>query len=84
MTRRRNPYPGVTRATDRHGRVRWRFRRGRVDCYLPGPYGSEAFRAAYEAAVNGARPDGKATVRTQGPFADLFVVDSRGDGDRRP
>lgn len=55
MIRRRNPFPGVTRATDRHGRVRWRYRRGGVDCYLPGPYGSPEFRAAYEAAAN-ARP----------------------------
>lgn len=55
MTRRRNPFPGVTRSTDRHGKVRWRFRRGGVSCYLPGPYGSAEFRAAYEAACN-ARP----------------------------
>lgn len=49
--KRRNPYPGVTRATDRHGKVRWRFRRKGFSCYLPGPYGSTEFRAAYEAAV---------------------------------
>lgn len=52
MTKRRNPFPGVTRTTDRHGTVRWRFRRGGVDCYLPGPYASAEFRAAYEAARN--------------------------------
>ena len=63
MTRRRNPYPHVTRAPDRHGRVRWRFRRGLVDCYLPGAYGSAEFRAAYELAMNGSRPDGAPTVR---------------------
>ena len=63
MTRRRNPYPHVTRVTDRHGRVRWRFRRGLVDCYLPGAYGSAEFRAASELAVNGSRPDGAPTVR---------------------
>ncbi len=63
MTRRRNPYPGVTRVVDRHGGVRWRFRRGLVDCYLRGPFGSAAFIEDYETAVNGARPDGAATVR---------------------
>lgn len=49
--KRRNPFPGVTRTTDRHGNVRFRFRRGGVDCYLPGPYGSAEFRAAYEAGM---------------------------------
>ena len=48
--RRRNPFPGVTRITDRHGRVRWRYRRRGKSCYLPGAYGSAEFRAAYEAA----------------------------------
>ncbi len=56
MTRRRNPYPGVTRAPDRHGGVRWRLRKtvkGRkIDVYLPEPYGSAEFKAAYEAALN--------------------------------
>ena len=55
MPRRRNPYPGVTRVTDRHGKVRWRFRRKGFSAYLPGPYGSAEFRAAYEAAVNECR-----------------------------
>ena len=55
MPRRRNPYPGVTRITDRHGKVRWRFRRKGFSAYMPGPYGSAEFRAAYEAAVNESR-----------------------------
>jgi integrase len=56
MTRRKNPFPGVTRVVDRHGKVRWRFRRkGRADLYLPGPFGSIDFRAAYEAAVEGTK-----------------------------
>ena len=63
MTRRRNPYPGVSRVVDRHGGVRWRFRRGVVDCYLRGPYGSAAFTEDYAAALTGARPDGAPTVR---------------------
>ena len=53
--RTRNPFPGVTRVEDRHKRVRWRFRRGGVDTYLPGAYGSAEFRAAHEAAVKGAK-----------------------------
>lgn len=57
--KRKNPFPGVTRAPDRHGKARWRLRRvvkgQTIDCYLPGPYGSAEFRAAYEAALEGAR-----------------------------
>ena len=48
--KRRNPFPGVSRVTDRHGEVRFRFRRKGFDTYLPGPYASAEFRAAYEAA----------------------------------
>jgi integrase len=56
MTRRKNPFPGVTRAVDRHGKVRWRFRKhGHASIYLPGPYGSAEFRAAYEAAREGVK-----------------------------
>jgi hypothetical protein len=50
--RARNPFPGVSRVVDRHGKTRWRFRmKGRAPCYLAGEYGSAEFRAAYEAAV---------------------------------
>ena len=58
MIRKRNPFPGVGNqpTTDRHGKKRWRLRKtlkGRkVDVYLPGPYGSAEFRAAYDAAIN--------------------------------
>lgn len=59
MKRHSNPFPGVTTTRDRHGKHRYRLRRkvkGRkVDCYLPAPYGSVEFRAAYEAAVEGIR-----------------------------
>lgn len=57
MKRRKNPFPGVTRAPDRHGKVRWRFRRkkGAIDTYLPGAYGSEEFRKGYEDAIDGAK-----------------------------
>lgn len=54
MNRRRNPFPGVSRAPTRHGKVMWRFRkRGLPSCYLPGEYGSVEFRRAYEAALAG-------------------------------
>ena len=66
MKRRRKPFPGVNTVEDRHGKLRYRLRRtirGRsIDIYLPGPYGSPVFRAAYEEAVEGARV---ATQRAQ-------------------
>jgi len=68
MTRRRNPFPGVTRVTDRHGKVRWRFRRGAFSTYLPGPYASAEFRAAYEAAVTGSKIP---AARDGSPFGTL-------------
>lgn len=50
--RRRNPYPGLTRVIDRHGRVRWRFRmKGRPACYVHGEYGSKEFEANYDRAL---------------------------------
>lgn len=51
MRRRNDPFPGVTRAVDRHGKPRWRFQRSRFSAHLPGVYGSVEFRAAYEAAL---------------------------------
>lgn len=51
MRRLSNPFPGVCRVIDRHGKVRWRFRRKGFTTYLPLAYGSAEFRAAYEAAV---------------------------------
>lgn len=53
--KRRNPFPGVTRAPDRHGKVRWRYRSKGVDTYISGTYGSAEFRAGYEAARSGAK-----------------------------
>lgn len=59
MTRRRNPFPGVSTKPDRHGKLRHRLRKkvkGRkIDLYIDAPYGSAEFRAAYEAAINGER-----------------------------
>ncbi len=71
VTRRRNPFPGVSRVVDRHGKPRWRFRRGGLDTYLPGPYASAEFRAAYEAALEGAKAPNRSTA-APGTFAWLI------------
>jgi len=55
VKRGKNPYPGVSENVDRHGTGRWRFRKkGLPSVYLPGPYGSAAFRTAYDQALKGA------------------------------
>ncbi len=65
----KNPFPGVTRFTDRHGKIRWRLRvkvKGKpISKFLPGAFGSVEFRAAYEAAINGARETKAAKTRAK-------------------
>ncbi len=78
MRRRlRNPFPGVTVVEDRHGKSRYRLRRvvkGRsVDTYLPNPYASPAFRAAYDEAIEGARV---ATTRRAQPGTLAYLITS--------
>lgn len=55
-------YPYAKPFTDRHGHVRWRFRRKGKDTYLPGEPGLPDFHEAYTAAVEGRNPR-KASVR---------------------
>ena len=63
VRRRRNPFPGVSTGPDRHGKLRHRLKRTvngqKIDCYLPGPYGSTEFRRAYEEACEGVRLAGR-------------------------
>lgn len=75
MPHRHNPYPGLTRTVDRHGKVRWRFRqRGKPSCYIHGEYGSKAFQAEYEAAINGTVPlPPSAKTFSHGSFSWLIV-----------
>ena len=53
--KRRNPYPGLSRATSRHGKVSWRFRmKGKPPGYIHNlTYGSKDFEAAYERLLSG-------------------------------
>jgi integrase len=46
-------YPYARPWKDRHGRLRWRFRRGEKTIYLPGIPGEAAFEDAYHAAIAG-------------------------------
>lgn len=51
-------FPGATPYKDRHGRRRWRFRKGGFSAELGKDYGSEEFVARYEAALEGHRTRG--------------------------
>lgn len=55
-------YPYAKPFTDRHGHIRWRFRRSGKDKYLPGAPGDPEFEEAYKAAVDGREPR-KAVVK---------------------
>jgi integrase len=64
---------------DRHGNVRWRFRRTGTDTYIPGPYASAEFRAAYEAALAGAKAPNRSRA-AHGSFGwliELYLASGR-------
>lgn len=62
MPRRRPPY--LRRERTRHGRMIWTFRREKEYRRLPDEYGSEAFWAAYNAALEGKQPDKPASAQS--------------------
>jgi len=67
--RAQNPFPGVNRVFDRHGKPRWRFRmKGKPSAYIPGEYGSEEFRAAYFAAAKGDPAEASVRQHQHGTF----------------
>lgn len=63
VSRRKNPFPGVSRVIDRHGQARYRFRKKGFSCYLPGAYGSVEFRSAYDAAEAGSKTPYRSTAQ---------------------
>lgn len=52
----KNKYPGASWYHDRHGRVRWRYRKGTKTVSLPSAPGDPEFEEAYYAAVEGRAP----------------------------
>ena len=59
MTRKsKREFPGASPYHDRHGRRRWRYRKGAFSAELGTDYGSEDFVRRYEAAVEGRREAG--------------------------
>jgi integrase len=70
MTRRKNPYPGVRKNIVK-GRVSWKFESGDFRCNIPGPFGSPAFLASYEAALKRA----KAPASNAEPGTILWLIE---------
>lgn len=62
MPRRRPPY--LRQERTRHGRMIWTFRRDKEYRRLPDEYGSDAFWAAYNAALEGKQPDKPASAQS--------------------
>lgn len=56
-------YPNAGSYLDRHGKRRWRFRRGKKTVQLPGEPGTPEFEAAYTAAIEGREPVRASVVR---------------------
>ena len=57
-----SPYAYARPWRDRHGRVRWRFRKGKRTVYLDGAPGDPGFLPSYEAALAGrSRPEATVT-----------------------
>jgi integrase len=66
----RENYPGASFYHDRHGRIRWRFRRkGHKDITLPGQPGDREFDEAYERAVSGQPAKKPASITRLGTAA---------------
>jgi integrase len=75
MKRPRREFPGTSSYRDRHGKRRWRYRKGAFSADLGAlAYGSEEFRAAYDRAVRReAQREGVGAGRTRpGSMADLI------------
>lgn len=71
--KRRN-LPHVTSYRDRHGKLRWRFRRGGIDRATAALYGSPEWLAWYQAALEGAAPQIGAARTRPGSINALAVA----------
>lgn len=72
----RKQYPGASPYTDRHGRRRWRFRKGGFAAELGTDYGSDDFQRRYEAALEGHRTRGLVGVERTRPGSVSALVAS--------
>ncbi len=75
LTKFKKKYPGVTHYRDRHGKLRWRYRKKGRAVELGADYGSEQFIQRYQSAVNGTDADGSiAMVRSEFGTMNALIV----------
>ncbi len=75
LTKHRKKYPGVSHYRDRHGKLRWRYRKVGLTVELGPDYESDLFLRRYQQAVNGTYlPDGAGASRTSPGSIDALVV----------
>ncbi|SDF16043.1 hypothetical protein SAMN04488105_113161 [Salipiger thiooxidans] len=72
--KRRKQFPGATAYFDRHGKRRWRFRKGGFSAELGSDYGSEDFVRRYEDAVNGHKTRGLIGADRTKPYSASQLV----------
>lgn len=65
----RKKFPGATAYFDRHGKRRWRFRKGGFSAELGSEYGSEDFVQRYEDALSGQKTRGLIGVERVKPYS---------------
>lgn len=66
--------PGVSSYRDRHGRLRWRYRRGGVTVQLGADFGSDAFRERLDAAVRRTAPEPQRAAPGKGSVSALIAA----------
>ncbi|WP_317960880.1 tyrosine-type recombinase/integrase [Phaeobacter inhibens] len=72
--KRRKQFPGATAYFDRHGKRRWRFRKGGFSAELGCEYGSDDFVRRYEEAVNGNKLRGSTGAERTKPYSVKHLV----------
>ncbi len=73
-SKRQKQFPGATAYFDRHGKRRWRFRKGAFSAELGSEYGSEEFIQRYQDAVNGHKTRGQIGADRVQPYSVSSLV----------
>lgn len=66
-------HPGVGAYMDRHGKQRWRYRKGALTVSLPGLPGDQKFETAYEAAAVGKKFVSRSMEIRRASFLDHYA-----------
>lgn len=75
LTKYSKKYPGVSHYRDRHGKLRWRFRKNGISSELGSEFESSEFIKRYEVAANGTRlAEGAGVARTKLGTLNALIV----------